>query len=107
VLNPWDITMSKSKQPPADPFQSIDPAALGTVSGGAGAGNAEVMGALSGILDSVKSLATQQNSGGMDPMMMMMMMMMMGGGNSGPAPAQQSANPYAGYTVDGVYYPFK
>jgi hypothetical protein len=91
--------------PPADPFQSIDPTALGTVSGGAGA-NAEVMTALTGILDSVKSLASSQQSSGFDPTTMMMMMMMMGQRNAGPVVAQP-ANPYAGYTIDGVFYPFK
>ena len=74
--------MSKKPDPApeADPFQSIDPTALGTVSGGAG--------------------------GGMDPTMMMMMMMMMGN-RSAPPVVAAPANPYAGYTIDGVFYPFK
>jgi hypothetical protein len=74
--------MSKQK-PPESELQTIDPTALATVSGGASFGPTE---------------------------MMMFMMMMMGGGNS--APAQVAAPPgtiggYAGYTIDGVYYPFK
>ena len=92
--------------PEADPFQSIDPEALGAVSGGAGSGNAEVMTALTGILDSIKSIAGSQQSSGMDPTTMMMMMMMMGNRSQAPVVAAP-ANPYAGYTIDGVFYPFK
>ncbi|MEO8704643.1 MAG: hypothetical protein ABI867_31600 [Kofleriaceae bacterium] len=98
--------MSK-KQP--EPFQTIDPTNLAQVSGGTvSSGNSEVMAALTGVLDSIKGLAANQNQGGMDPTMMMMMMMMMGGGGQSAAPAQVvAANPYAGYTVDGVFYPFR
>ena len=40
--------------------------------------------------------------------MMMMMMMMMGGRGGNQAPvAAAPVNPYAGYTIDGVFYPFK
>ena len=92
--------------PEADPFQSIDPKALGAVSGGASGGNAEVMTALTGVLDSIKSIASEQPGSGMDPTMMMMMMMMMGNRSQAPVVAAP-ANPYSGYTIDGVFYPFK
>jgi hypothetical protein len=98
--------MSK-KQPEPSAFQSIDPTALAQVSGGASGGtDPAVMQALTGVLDSIQSLAANKNQGGMDPMMMMMMMMMMGGNNSGPPAQVAAANPYAGYTIDGVFYPF-
>jgi hypothetical protein len=109
--------MSKPKRPEAQPeqFQTIDPAALANVGGGAArasssGGNEEVMAALTSVLDSLQSLGNQKQQG-MDPMTMMMMMMMMGGGGGGGPVAQASpyANTggYAGYTVDGVFYPFK
>jgi hypothetical protein len=103
-----------SKQPPQEALPTIDPAALSNVSGGAARGSssggdsdAAVMQALTGIMDSLQSIASS-NQGGFGPTEMMMFMMMMGGGG-GPSPAQvvAPANPYAGYTVDGVYYPFK
>jgi hypothetical protein len=99
-----------SKKPAPEQLESIDPTALAQVSGGASGGaNSEVMTALQGVLDSVNSLKGQQSGGGMDPMTMMMMMMMMGGGRQqGPvvaAPANTIGG-YAGYTIDGVYYPF-
>ncbi len=99
--------MSKKQAP--EQLESIDPTALSQVSGGAASSaNSEVMTALKGVLESINSLKSQQ-SGGMDPTMLMMMMMMGGGGRQqGPvvaAPANTIGG-YAGYTIDGVYYPF-
>ena len=84
-----------------DPFATIDPSQLGKVAGGAsrvssrtGGSNDQLTTMLTQVTDSIKDLAKNQSSGGMDPMMMMMMMMMMGGGGGGgaapvaaPAPA--------------------
>jgi hypothetical protein len=69
------------------------------------------MTALTSVLDSLQSLGNQKQQG-MDPMTMMMMMMMMGGGGGGSAPVvaqtpYSNTGGYAGYTIDGVYYPFK
>lgn len=71
-----------SKQAP-DPFQTIDPTALAQVSGGAGAStdNEAVMTALDSILDSIKSISSNQNQGGFGPTEMMMFMMMLQGRN--------------------------
>jgi hypothetical protein len=106
--------MSKAKPPKDEPtteLQTIDPVALATVSGGASSGtDPAVMQALTGVLDSLKSLGQNNQQSGMDPTMMMMMMMMMGGRGSAPTVAAAPAGTiggYAGYTVDGVYYPFK
>jgi hypothetical protein len=103
--------MSTSKSAEPTELQTIDPAALATVSGGAGSGtDPAVTQALTGILDSLSALAKNKQSSGMDPTMMMMMMMMMGGGG-GAAPAVAAPagtiGGYGGYTVDGVFYPFK
>ena len=75
-----------------DPFATIDPAQLNKVAGGAsrvssrtGGNNDQLMTMLTQVTDSIKDLAKNQSSGGMDPMMMMMMMMMMGGGGGGGA----------------------
>jgi O-acetylhomoserine/O-acetylserine sulfhydrylase-like pyridoxal-dependent enzyme len=88
--------MSK-KQP--EPLQTIDPTALAQVSGGAGApaassGNEAVMTALTGILDSIKSLAGSQSQGGFGPteMMLMMMMMQQGHGRGGAQVVAQQPN---------------
>jgi hypothetical protein len=99
--------MSK-KQAPSTPeeLQTIDPTALSQVGGGA---SSEVTTALNGVLESLNSLKSQSSGGGMDPTMMMVMMMMMGGRKQGPVVAAAPANTiggYAGYTIDGVYYPF-
>ena len=70
------------------PFESIDPAKLATVAGGASrvsaksGGNDQLTAMLTQITSSIKDLASNQSSG-MDPMMMMVMMMMMGGGGAG------------------------
>jgi hypothetical protein len=107
---------SRRPEPQVAPLQSIDPTALATVSGGAarassGGDNSEVMTALTGVLESLNSLAGQQKQSGFGPNEMMMFMMMLGGGGGG-APVVQQAQPgtiggYGGYTIDGVYYPFK
>jgi len=105
---------TKRAEPPA--LQSIDPAQLQQVSGGAarasgaGAADSEVMTALTGVLDSLSALKNQQQSGGFGPTEMMMFMMLMGGRQQAPvvqASAPGTVGGYAGYTIDGVYYPFK
>jgi len=93
------------KPTPQDPFMSIDPNELSKVAGGAsrvtarsGGGNDQLTLMMTQITDSIKQLATSQNSGS-DPMQMMMMMMMMmggmggGGGGGAPAPAPAAAAP--------------
>ena len=64
-------------------LQTIDPAALAQVSGGTAApattsstSSDQVLTALTGILDSIHSLATH-NSGGFNPQEMLMFMMVM------------------------------
>jgi hypothetical protein len=110
--------MSKpKKQPEPQALQSIDPNQLKHVAGGAArasgsSGDSEVLAALTGITDALSSLKNQQSSSGFGPAEMMMFMMMMGGGGGGGQPqvVQAPANTiggYAGYTIDGVYYPFK
>jgi hypothetical protein len=83
-----------SKTPKTDDdFVSIDPSQLEAVAGGAKGGDAQVMAMLSSIGDSIKSLASSNQSSGSDPMQMMMMMMMMGGmgGGGGGAPVAAPA----------------
>jgi hypothetical protein len=64
-------------------LQTIDPAALAQVSGGTtvatSTGSDQVLTALTGILNSIQGLASQQNnsSGGFNQQEMMMLMMMM------------------------------
>ncbi|HWO26097.1 MAG TPA: hypothetical protein VNO30_45535 [Kofleriaceae bacterium] len=92
-----------SKKHHQDPFATIDLNQLDKVAGGAsrvsartGGSNDQLMTMLTQVTDSIKDLAKNQSSGGMDPMMMMMMMMMMGGGGGGgaaPAAAPQPAQP--------------
>ena len=84
---------------PKDPtLETIDPTALATVNGGKASasddGSAAIMTALTGILDSIKSMATSNSSSGFGPQEMMLMMMMMGGRNSGQvvAAAPQPTN---------------
>jgi hypothetical protein len=79
------------------PFVDLDRALLIGVAGGAarvtsrsGSADAEIKTMLTGVTDSIKSLATQKPA--MDPMMMMVMMMM-GGGSGGGAPAAAAAPP--------------
>jgi hypothetical protein len=64
-----------------DQLQTIDPAALAQVSGGAATtttstSSDQVLTALTGILDSIHSLANQ-NSGGFNQQEMLMLVMMM------------------------------
>lgn len=104
--------MPKPKAEPAPTeLQTIDPTALANVSGGAGGTDPAVMQALTGVLDSLQSLSNQrQQGGGFGPTEMMMFMMMMGGRNNQPqvvAQAPGTIGGYAGYTIDGVYYPFR
>jgi hypothetical protein len=104
----------KPKQSEPAQLQSIDPTQLEKVAGGAARvpaadANSEVMTALTGVLDSLNSLKSNQQSSGFGPNEMMMFMMMLGGGRQAPV-VQQAASPYggyAGYTIDGVFYPFK
>jgi hypothetical protein len=79
-----------SKKQDQDTFASIDAADLSKVSGGAArvtarssGSNSEITALLTQVTSSIKDLANQKPSGGMDPMMMMMMMMMGGGGGGG------------------------
>ena len=64
-------------------LETIDPTALATVSGGAKReasgddGGDAVMSALTGILDSIHSLASNNRNGGMSAEQMMLFMMMM------------------------------
>jgi hypothetical protein len=83
-----------------DPFATIDPTQLDKVAGGAsrvssrtGGANDQLMTMLTQVTDSIKDLAKNQSSGGMDPMMMMMMMMMGGGGGGGAAPVAAAPPP--------------
>lgn len=80
-------------------FAALDRALLLGVAGGAArvtarssGADADIKNMLTGVTDSIKSLATQKPSG-MDPMMMMMMMGMGGGGGGGAAPAPAVAPP--------------
>ena len=68
---------------PKDPFASIDPAALAQVSGGAsasqykdGGDSVDVLGALSGILDSLNDLSSHRSSGFSTTEMLMLMYVM-------------------------------
>jgi hypothetical protein len=63
-------------------LQTIDPAALAQVSGGAtsaptSASNDQILTALTGILDSIKSLAQPSSGGGLNQQEMLMLMMIM------------------------------
>lgn len=96
------MSKSNSSSQTPDPFMSIDAAQLANVAGGAARVTARASGAndqlltmMTAIGDSIKQLATQNQSGG-DPMQMMMMMMMMGGmggGGGGAAPAAAAPPP--------------
>jgi hypothetical protein len=89
-----------SKKHHQDPFATIDLNQLDKVAGGAsrvssrtGGSNDQLTTMLTQVTDSIKDLAKNQSSGGMDPMMMMMMMMMMGGGGGGGGAAPVAAAP--------------
>jgi hypothetical protein len=95
--------MSKKSRPQNDAFDAIDPMQLEKVAGGAsrvstraGGSNDQITALLTQVTNSIKDLAANQSSGGMDPMMMMMMMMMMGGGSAGGGGAPAAAAPPAG-----------
>jgi hypothetical protein len=89
--------MSNMKTNPSEQLQTIDPAALAQVSGGATATATttsadQVMTALTGILESIQSLAGQRDSGsGMNQQEMMMLMMMMQQRNQQQAAAAVAA----------------
>jgi hypothetical protein len=99
------MSKSRSSRPSLDPFQSIDPAALEKVGGGASRVTARSSGSddqltamMTQITQSIQAMS-QNNSQG-DPMQMMMMMMMMGGMGGGgggaaaaPAPAPSAPQP--------------
>jgi len=84
-------------KPRNDELQTIDPTALSQVAGGAkassgGGDDAAVMTALTGILDSLKSIATPQNNGfGAQEAMIFMMMMQQR--NAGQVVAAAPAQP--------------
>ena len=108
--------MSKSKTPEPQELQSIDPSQLQNVGGGAARASAassdssEITAALTGVMDALGSLKNNQQGSGFGPSEMMMFMMMLGGGGrrQQSAPMAAPANGgYAGYTIDGVFYPFK
>lgn len=86
-----------------DQLQTIDLAALSQVSGGAaapaGATNDQILTALTGIIDSIKSLAGQPNAGGFNQQEMLMLMMIMNQRNqqAAPAPAWWNAEPIVRY----------
>jgi hypothetical protein len=96
-----------SKKP--DALQTIDPTKLANVSGGAGSSTGEdntaVMTALSGILDSISSLAKNKQSSGFGTNeMMLMMMMMQSRGQSvvaaaAPAPTNWTWDANGGYWI--------
>ena len=92
--------MSKKKQD--QELTSISADDLNKVSGGAArvtarssGSNSEITALLTSVTSSIKDLAGQKSSGGMDPMMMMMMMMMGGGGGGGGAVAAPPPAPAA------------
>ncbi len=91
--------MSNTPTHDAD-FVSIDPAQLETVAGGASKGDAQVLAMLTSIGDSIKSLASNNQSSGSDPMQMMMMMMMMGGMGGGGGGAAVAAPVAAPQVID-------
>ncbi len=100
-----------STKKPAD-LQTIDLAALAQVSGGKARGSAAsesgagaaVMTALTGILDSLSSLAKNQNSSGMSSQDMMLIMMMMGSRSQGGVVAAQPAATNWTWDANGGYW---
>jgi hypothetical protein len=75
-----------------NPLSSIASKELARVLGGASrvtsrssSSNDQLTQMMTQITSSIKDLATNKPSGGMDPMMMMVMMMMMGGGGGSSA----------------------
>src|SRR4051812_24752593 len=84
-------------------LQTIDPAALAQVSGGAAApanataSNDQILTALTGILNSIQSLATHQNGGGFNQQEMLMLMMIMQQRNQPVAIAAPAPDPWAAW----------
>jgi hypothetical protein len=96
---------------PTKPLETIDPTALTNVSGGASRnassddGSAAIMTALTGILDSIKSIATNQNQGmSSTDMFLMMMMMQNRSGVTAPAVAAQAAPTNWTWDANGGYW---
>ena len=79
--------------PKHDQLQTIDPAALAQVGGGTTTATStdQVMTALTGILQSIQSLATPSDAGGFNQQEMMMLMMMMQQRNQQQAAAAVSS----------------
>lgn len=79
-------------------LQTIDPAALAQVSGGAAtttsASSDQVLTALTGILDSIHSLAKQSSGGGFNQQEMLLLMMVMQQRNQQQTVAATSAWPW-------------
>jgi len=80
-------------------LQTIDPAALAQVSGGAAAptssGSDDVLTALTGILHSIHSLANQNSGGGFNQQEMLLLMMVMQQRNQQQAAAAISTWPWS------------
>jgi len=83
-----------------EPLQTLDLAALSTVTGGTTTTDQDLMTALSSIVTSLQGLGTQQSSS-MNPQTMMMMMMMMEQRNQTPVVAQ---TPYYPTVPGGGWY---
>jgi hypothetical protein len=100
--------MSKPKPNPQQ-LQTIDPAALAQVSGGATATTTPttdpVLTALTGILDSIQSLQQQQTGGGgMNQQEMLMMMIMMQQRNAQQAAAAAAASTWATWSQQPIIH---
>lgn len=82
-----------------DQLQTIDPAALAQVSGGASSApttsNDQVLTALTGILESIQALAAQPATTGFNQQEMMMLMMMMQQRNQQQAAAAAAATTWS------------
>ena len=82
-----------------DQLPTIDPAALAQISGGAVSSTTssddQVLTALTGILESIQSLATQPRSGGFNQQEMMMLVMMMQQRNQQAAAAATAVSPWS------------
>jgi hypothetical protein len=96
--------MSKKEE-----LQTIDPAALAQVSGGATAATTgttdPVLTALTGILDSIQSLAQQQTGGGgFNQQEMLMLMMMMQQRNQQQAAAAAAASGWAAWNQQPIVH---
>jgi len=82
-------------------LQTIDPAALAQVSGGAtttattSSSNDQVLTALTGILDSLKTITGSQNNGGFNTQEMVMLMLIMQQRNQQYAVFPAGASPWS------------